>query len=114
MPAFLRMFTFSETVIQLGLQYSRIAFSFTFVSVLGITFEKSFQAVGQMKVTMVSMMCGCITNIILDSVMIFGLGPFPEMGKMCIRDRLLDRAFAENTTKSLPECYKLLNFLERP
>ena len=80
MPAFLRMFTFSETVIQLGLQYSRIAFSFTFVIVLGITFEKIFQAVGQMKVTMVSMMCGCITNIILDSVMIFGLGPFPEMG----------------------------------
>lgn len=80
MPAFLRMFTFSETVIQLGLQYSRIAFSFTFVIVLGITFEKIFQAVGQMKVTMVSMMCGCITNIILDPVMIFGLGPFPEMG----------------------------------
>ena len=80
MPAFLRMFTFSETVIQLGLQYSRIAFSFTFVIVLGITFEKIFQAVGQMKVTMVSMMCGCNTNIILDPVMIFGLGPFPEMG----------------------------------
>ena len=80
MPAFLRMFTFSETIIQLGLQYSRIAFSFTFVIILGITFEKIFQAVGQMKVTMVSMMCGCITNIILDPVMIFGLGPFPEMG----------------------------------
>ena len=80
MPAFLRMFTSSETVIQMGLEYSRIAFSFTFVIVLGITFEKIFQAVGQMKVTMVSMMCGCITNIILDPVMIFGLGPFPEMG----------------------------------
>lgn len=80
MPAFLRFFTDSEAVIDLGMRYSTIVFAFTFFIVTGVAFEKIFQAVGRMKVTMISLMCGCILNIILDPVLIFGLGPFPEMG----------------------------------
>lgn len=80
MPAFLRMFTSSEAVIQLGLRYSVVAFAFTLVIQIGLTFEKIFQAVGRMKITMAAMLCGCIANIILDPVLIFGLGPFPELG----------------------------------
>ena len=80
LPGFLRMFTSSEKVIDLGIRYSVIVFLFTFAIVLGVAFEKVFQAVGAMKVTMLSLMCGCIANIILDPVLIFGLGPFPAMG----------------------------------
>ena len=61
---FLRMFSSSETVIDLGVRYSRII----------------FQAVGRMKVTMTGMMIGCIVNIILDPLIIFGIGPFPRLG----------------------------------
>ena len=80
MPEFLGFFTDSEKIINLGMRYSVIVFVFTFFIVTGVAFEKIFQAVGRMKVTMISLMCGCILNIVLDPVLIFGLGPFPEMG----------------------------------
>ena len=46
MPAFLGMFTSSETVIELGVRYSVVAFAFTLIIIVSITFEKIFQAVG--------------------------------------------------------------------
>ena len=79
-PTFLGAFTSDASVIDLGIRYCRIAFSFTTIIMFGLAFEKIFQAVGSMKVTMFSMLCGCITNIILDPVLIFGLGPFPKLG----------------------------------
>ena len=80
MPAFLRMFTASEEIVDMGIRYSNVAFSFSLIIALGMTFEKIFQAVGRMKITMISLMCGCVTNILLDPLLIFGIGPFPEMG----------------------------------
>lgn len=80
MPAFLGMFTSEKELIDMGTRYAAIVFLFTIVIVTGLAFEKIFQAVGKMKVSMLSMLCGCIANIALDPVLIFGLGPFPEMG----------------------------------
>ena len=87
MPAFLGMFTSSETVIELGVRYCVVAFAFTLVIIVGVTFEKIFQAVGNMKTTMISLMCGCITNIVFDPILIFGYGPFPAMGIEAIFNR---------------------------
>lgn len=67
------MFTSSKTVLELGIRYSVIAFAFTLIIIVGITFEKLFQAVGNMKTTMISLMCGCITNIVLDPVLILAM-----------------------------------------
>lgn len=80
MPSFLRLYTDDEALIDLGIRYSTVVFLFGVMVSLGVGFEKVFQAVGRMKVTMVSLMAGCVANIILDPMMIFGLGPFPEMG----------------------------------
>lgn len=80
MPSFLRLFTTDGEVVSLGIRYSRIVFGFSIIVALGLSFEKIFQSVGKMAVSMVSMLCGCIVNIILDPVLIFGWGPFPELG----------------------------------
>ena len=79
MPHFLGMFTTDSEVLGLGIVYANIAFAFAPIVTVGITYEKIFQAVGRMKVSMISMMVGFIANIILDPLMIFGIGPFPRM-----------------------------------
>lgn len=80
MPVFLKMFSSDKTVIQMALGYSYRAFLFSPVIALTLVYEKLFQAVGKMKVSMFCMMCGFLANIILDPLMIFGIGFFPAMG----------------------------------
>ena len=80
MPAFLRMYTQDETVIRMGLEYSTIVFLFSTVITISLFFEKLFQAVGRMKVSMIALLVGCISNIILDPFLIWGIGFFPKMG----------------------------------
>lgn len=79
-PVFLRLFAPSEAVIALGTEYASITFSFSMAIMLGLLFEKIFQAVGRMKITMLAMVCGCVTNILLDPLLIFGIGFLPAMG----------------------------------
>ena len=76
---FLGMFTKSDTVRALGMEYSNVVFLFSTIVTGGITLEKIFQAVGRMRATMVSMIAGFVTNIVLDPLLIFGIGPFPRM-----------------------------------
>ena len=80
MPAFLRMYTQDETVIRMGLEYSTIVFLFSTVITISLFFEKLFQAVGRMKISMIALLVGCISNIILDPFLIWGIGFFPKMG----------------------------------
>ena len=78
MPWFLGMFTRDQEVIHYGVRYASIAFSPIIMA--GLAFEKIFQAVGRMKVSMIALLGGCVTNIILDPMLIFGLAFFPKMG----------------------------------
>lgn len=80
MPSFLRMFTDNAAVLDYGTKYSNIVFLFSIPIAAGISFEKTFQAVGRMNVSMVAMLVGCVTNIILDPILIFGWWIFPKMG----------------------------------
>ena len=79
-PSFLRAFKASGDVLDLGCRYADIVFGFSIIISVDLAFEKVFQSVGRMIVTMVGLMGGCILNIVLDPLLIFGVGPFPEMG----------------------------------
>lgn len=107
MPVFLGMFTSSASILEVGLQYSRIAFAFTPVIIFNLIFEKIFQAVGNMKVSMIGLMTGCVANIILDPILIFGLGPFPVMG-------IHGAALATGMGQALTQIYYLTVYIRRP
>lgn len=79
MPGFLALFTGDTDVIDLGIRYSTIVFLFATINTLNLAYEKIFQGVGKMKITMIGLLVGCVSNIILDPLLIFGLGPFPAL-----------------------------------
>lgn len=77
---FLKAFTSSESIIELGIEYCQIVFLFTIINSLNLYFEKLFQSFGNMKITMIGLGVGCVTNILLDPVFIFGFGFVPKFG----------------------------------
>lgn len=79
-PYFLRMFTSDEVTISYGLTYFYNVFLFSTIDTMGMAYEKVYQSVGKMKISMAAVLIGCVVNIVLDPIFIFGLGPMPELG----------------------------------
>lgn len=77
---FIRMFTDSESVAEMGITYSRIVICLSFGSLFHILIEKIFQAAGSMVVPMLLQAAGALINIILDPIFIFGYLGLPAMG----------------------------------
>ena len=80
MPWFMSMFSSDTQTIDYGIAYTGVLFMFAPMDCTAMALEKIFQSTGRMKSTMFCLATGCIINIILDPLMIFGIGPFPEMG----------------------------------
>ncbi len=77
---FLRMFTESETIINMGSQYGYIVLCVSFGCLIQVCYEKIFQALGNMTITMIVLAVGAVINIILDPIFIFGYLGCPAMG----------------------------------
>lgn len=76
---FLNLFTNEKTLIEYGVTYGTTVFLFCIPNCIYIAFEKIYQAQGKMTTSMIAVALGAIVNIILDPLMIFGIG-FPKMG----------------------------------
>ncbi len=107
MPWFLKMFSNDSQIVGMALTYANRALLFSVVVSAAVSYEKIFQSVGQMKVSMFSMICGCVTNIILDPLMIFGVGIFPAMG-------IAGAAYATGIGQSVSLAIYLLWYVIRP
>lgn len=80
MPAYAKMSTDSQIVINEVIIYGRIVCVFSFGLFLESIWTKVLQANGDMKTPMVAQIFGAVTNIILDPLLIFGMFGLPEMG----------------------------------
>lgn len=77
---FIRLFTSDPQTLTWACQYGYIVLGLCAGSLFAVCFEKIFQAVGAMMMTMAALLIGCITNIILDPIFIFGYFGVPAMG----------------------------------
>lgn len=77
---FVSLYAKNENVLQYCMDYGVIIILFSFGQMLHITLEKIFQAMGKMMISMTLQLAGCIINIVLDPILIFGLGPIPAFG----------------------------------
>ena len=78
--AFIHAFGAAESVASQAIEYSHIAVAFSIFVLISMMCEKIQQSTGNMIIPMCQGLTGAIINIILDPLMIFGIGPFPEMG----------------------------------
>ena len=67
-------------IVESGSSYMRIITIGSLFCIVQMTSEKILQATGNMIVPMICGIIGGVSNIILDPLFIFGIGPFLELG----------------------------------
>jgi len=76
----IRLFTNDPVLIDLGYQYINIILTGSIAIFIPATFNYILRGEGNTFVPMLTMMIGAVLNMIIDPFLIFGLGPFPQLG----------------------------------
>ena len=72
--------TVDAQVIAMGTSYLKICCVISFGIIFFSLFEKLLQATGRSLYSTIGQVVGAVVNIFLDPIMIYGIGPVPEMG----------------------------------
>ena len=78
--AYISSQTVDAQVIAMGTSYLKICCVISFGIIFFSLFEKLLQATGRSLYSTIGQVVGAVVNIILDPIMIYGIGPVPEMG----------------------------------
>ncbi len=78
--AYISSQTVDTEVLEMGVSYLRICCVISFGIIFFSLFEKLLQATGRSLYSTIGQVAGAVVNIILDPIMIYGIGPCPEMG----------------------------------
>lgn len=78
--AFMLLQTDIESIVDYGTTYMTIVMALSIGMFGQMTIERLLQATGNTVFPMITQMSGAIINIIFDWLLIFGVGPFPELG----------------------------------
>ena len=78
--AYISSQTADSQVLEMGVDYLRICCVSSFGIVFFSLFEKLLQATGRSLYSTIGQIAGAVINIVLDPIMIYGIGPVPEMG----------------------------------
>lgn len=76
----IRIFTDDPVLIDLGYQYINIILTGSIAIFIPATFNYILRGEGNTFVPMLTMMIGAVLNMIIDPFLIFGIGPFPQLG----------------------------------
>lgn len=77
---FVTLFTQDAAIGSACRQYLWVCMVFCGGTFIGTMFQRFLQAVGDTVSSMVTLVAGAVTNLILDPILIFGLGPCPALG----------------------------------
>ena len=75
-----RLFTNDPILIDLGYQYINIILTGSIAIFIPATFNYILRGEGNTFLPMMTMIIGAVLNMIIDPILIFGLGPFPQLG----------------------------------
>ena len=78
--AYISSQTSNAQVLEMGTSYLKICCVYSFGIVFFSMFEKLLQATGRSLYSTIGQILGAVINIVLDPIMIYGIGPVPEMG----------------------------------